>query len=294
MALAIDGTSQVGQATGASVVTSAALTTAVNGSIIIACSSAEWLTSVGAAGTATFSGAGLAWAGKFALTHQVVAPASFPAYHRMEIGWAFASGTLSAQAISATYTKPGGNNFDDACITVFGVKGFLGTAYQSNPWDGNVSNGATATSEAGAAPTVNITTAATSSMALGYFSSTGPNNQAAGGVGSGYTYINGLQNQGGTNNECDDVEFQVVAAGTRAVNWTVSRDGWTLMAAALAQGTAGGGSPLRLNSSLDGLGASGPFFSNPLARSVLGWRPSIVTARRKLIVPSRQIERLAA
>lgn len=53
-------------------------------------------------------------------------------------------------------------------------------------------------------------------------------------------------------------------------------------------------SPLRRNASLDGLGASGPFFSNPLARSVLGWRPSIVAVRRKLIVPLRHEERLAA
>lgn len=54
-----------------------------------------------------------------------------------------------------------------------------------------------------------------------------------------------------------------------------------------------GGSPLKINSNLDGLSSSGGFFRNPLARSQLGWRPSIVTARRKLILP-RHIERRAA
>lgn len=47
------------------------------------------------------------------------------------------------------------------------------------------------------------------------------------------------------------------------------------VAAAFKAAGGGGGSPLRRNSSLDGLGASGPFFSNPLARRMLGWRKGL-------------------
>lgn len=85
-----------------------------------------------------------------------------------------------------------------------------------------------------------------------------------------------------------------VLAATTAINGTAASGGtWNMMCCTFMS-TAGGGSPLRRNSSLDGLGASGPFFSNPLARSVLGWRPSIVAVKRKLIVPSRPELRLAA
>lgn len=58
---------------------------------------------------------------------------------------------------------------------------------------------------------------------------------------------------------------------------------------------AGGGAKLRFNSNVDGLGASGGFFRDPLGgKSQLGWRPSLVAVKRKLIVQPRHDLRLAA
>jgi len=52
---------------------------------------------------------------------------------------------------------------------------------------------------------------------------------------------------------------------------------------ALIETQSAGGAPLKLYSELDGLSSSGGFFRNPLARSMIGWVPSLIIPRRRLI-----------
>src|SRR5579872_7340058 len=47
--------------------------------------------------------------------------------------WAFSPSALTADQITVTWTSSG--NIDDATFGVFAVKGFTGTAWQTNPFD---------------------------------------------------------------------------------------------------------------------------------------------------------------
>jgi hypothetical protein len=70
--------------------------------------------------------------------------------------------------------------------------------------------------------------------------------------------------------------------------------GHAIAAVAVKAASGGGAQGIKRNSSLSGLGASGPFFHDPLAgKRSLGWRPSLVAVKRKLILP-RHIEKIAA
>ena len=89
-----------------------------------------------------------------------------------------------------------------------------------------------------------------------------------------------------------------ITAATTSINANATSAGPVFATAIVAtvQGTisgGGGGSPLRRNSSLSGLGASGPFFHDPLSgRSQTGWRPSLILPPRKRIL--RTFDRIAA
>lgn len=70
--------------------------------------------------------AGLTWHQR----HQVTESGGDYPYDT-EVWWAYSSGILSNDVITATF----GGNFDSACMVAFGVNG----ANTSNPWDGNAS-----------------------------------------------------------------------------------------------------------------------------------------------------------
>lgn len=143
--------------------------------------------------------------------------------------------------------------------------------------------GAAATS---AAPTVTITSASGDAVFGGLVC-------AAAAPTSGNS--TNLFNNGGavnTNNSGGEVAGAATVAFAGALS---ASDPWAIAGVDVKAAGAGGGSKLRRNSSLSGLGASGPFFHDPLSgKSQLGWRPSLVAVKRKLIVPPRHIERLAA
>lgn len=92
------------------------------------------------------------------------------------------------------------------------------------------------------------------------------------------------------------VDVNLMSASEQVtVNFGATAFSVALQSGFAAWDTGGGATPkLCRQGNMDGIGSGGPFFSNPLARSVLGWRPSIVTARRKLIVPRHAELRLAA
>lgn len=83
-----------------------------------------------------------------------------------------------------------------------------------------------------------------------------------------------IDNTGSTN---DGAASRNAGAATVTLTATLSASGaWSAAGCDLLAAAAVGGSPLRRNASLDGLGASGPFFSNPLARRMLGWRKGLL------------------
>lgn len=250
MALALDanaGAIQTGTASGASTVaTGTGISTSTAGDIILAFVHAEWLLSVGANGVVSgVSGGGLTWAqapGGAVTDLTVATGGGFACYNDAELWWAYSSGTLATQVITATFTTPGGNNFDDASIVCWAVKGFTGGSYSTNPWDSNASAIVTASSTGitSTVPTLsNLSTTATATMILGLTASP-KQPEGSGQIGAGYTYIGGTNNQGGTNSSCADGEYQLVAQAETnfTVNWNGSTPGWLLIAAALAQ--AGG------------------------------------------------------
>jgi hypothetical protein len=241
MALALDGSAS-GQATGAASVASAGLTTGTAGDIIVAYVFAEWITGTGAAGTISgISGGGLTWHNRGSQTANLTG--ALGAWTREEIWWAYSSGTLSSSAITATFSLPSSTNFDDASIIVFGVKGFLGTAYQTAPWDSNVSLPKFNSSSASAAPSVSgISTTSANTMLLTMYGTSGSSALMNAGP-AGFTYLKGQSNTGGSNDASVESAYQVVSATQSSITetWGTAIVDWASAADALAQGSAGGG-----------------------------------------------------
>jgi len=166
--LSIDG-AQPGTATSNNVVSAAALTTVQAGDIIIAYVYAEWAQSVGAAGSVSgISGGGLTWNKRASQSLFGQGQSTNSDYSDLELWWAYAPTALSSVTITATFTKPGGNNFDAAAINVFGVTGFFGTTYSLNPWDSHISLPATGTlAFAAANPACVLSTSNARTMVIG-------------------------------------------------------------------------------------------------------------------------------
>lgn len=114
------------------------------------------------------------------------------------------------------------------------------------------------------------------------------------GVGT-LTVLSGFTQTETFSNEFASAFLSQTSSGSTSPGWNTpgGADTWTVSGFALkAVAAASGG--LRRNTDLNGLGASGPFFHDPLAtRSQIGWRPSLILPpRNRILRPS--IKRLAA
>ena len=149
MALSIDGTVQTGTATGTNTVAiTTGLTYSNAGDIILVQVGAEWPTSAGATGAGSVSTvtstSGLTFHKRSAVSGgQAWGGANNSAYGDCELWWAYAAAAHSADVITVVFNaaphSSGTGVLDDATITAFAVTGFTGTAYQTAPWDSNVS-----------------------------------------------------------------------------------------------------------------------------------------------------------
>lgn len=240
MALSIDGTA-TGSATGGTTVgtSTTTLSTTNAGDIIVVLTHAEAVNAQGNFPTVSgISGGSLTWAkrsvGNFG-------PGGFGnSYNRSECWWAYASGTLTNVTITATW---GGVTIDDMTIIAFGVTGFTGGTYSTNPWDSNSSLPAVATGTTTSAPTVSgVNTTAAATMVLDLLAGPGGNNFVSGDIGgSAATAITHAHNGGGTNNsDVGALETVFAAAQTNlTVNFAGNTtNGWIIIGDALAQ--AGG------------------------------------------------------
>jgi hypothetical protein len=243
--LSIDSASgyQSGQAKGTASISSNPLTTKTPGDIIVACVHAEWLPSAGASGTIlkVTDTAGLTWSRRGAPLSMHGGSAN--AYNDLEMWWAYSPNTLNSEVITATYNLPSATNFDGASMIPFGVSGFTGTAYQTNPWDPD-----------GALPVSAMSTAAGNPTVPGLFTSN-PNGMALGCEGAaayiasyaapGFTIINSTDTAGVSNFSTTGVEQMSAAAAQSnlSVGFQAPSPGWLMIADALSQagGTGGGG-----------------------------------------------------
>ena len=150
MALAIDGATG-GYNTGAGVpnpiISSGGggkgnLTTTNAGDIIVIAVFTENTNSVGAYPSitgVTVGGAAAARRNQFQWQGNTAFGFGGAAYNNCELWWYYAPGALSSAAISVTVN---GNWNDAGTFIAFGVTGFTGTSYQTNPWDDTAAHAA--------------------------------------------------------------------------------------------------------------------------------------------------------
>ena len=191
----------------------------------------------------------------------------------VEIWWALASSPQS----SNTVTVNGDAAFKDDNTGVI-IQGFTG-CNTSTPFDGNAAIPTTGNTSVSSAPSVSSVSTTNASDMLLFFSFSSnnasvPSDQTSvtfGGVSG--TILSNLQAVAATQNTKGSVGYLSVASAQSGITYAfnVSDANWAAIATAL-QAAGGAAAPLRLNSNLDGLSASGGFFRDPLARVMLGWR----------------------
>jgi hypothetical protein len=135
MALSIDGHAGATSTSGSGSTITAALTTANSGDIIVICVYTESFHTAGAYPNltgVTVGGNAATLRNRFQWQGNSSWASPGPAYQNVEIWWYYASGTLASASVVATVNA---NWNDGGVMQVFAVKGFVGTAYQTNPWD---------------------------------------------------------------------------------------------------------------------------------------------------------------
>jgi hypothetical protein len=227
--LSLDGTAQNGLATGAlTIANGTAFSNATNASIIVAAISYEYTSGTPAA-VSGVSGGGLTWASI------AISPAN-GVFTRTELWWAYAATHLTSQTITATIANTNGN-FDDATIVVFAVTGFLGTAYQTAPWDVNASLPKTNSGVNNAPTETGISTTSANSMVINVV---GSNDNVAITAPSGLSVGTNMSivNTGGTNNSSTYVATEVLSSTLSSVTqtWTGNQAGWAGIVHALKAG----------------------------------------------------------
>lgn len=289
MSLAIDGFAH-GHATGTSC--SATLTTLLAGTQVIV---DVGYNHGGADGTGDITGVSAT-----GLTFAQQSSFNFSGAGYIYRYWAFASaafsGAITAAFSNGTGVHPGMNG---ACIVAYGVNSSGAAFTNSSPFDANAASFGHNTGSASPASVSGISSNSANGMVLSaYFTNSNTNTTPA--AGSGFTFIDSdyftgtITTNVGTGSQQKTFTGGALSSATEA--WTTTPSGnWFSTVDVIAQPAGGASGGLRFNSNMDGLGAGGAFFRDPLAgKRSLGWRPSLVAARRKLIVPRHAELRLAA
>lgn len=248
MALSLDGTPLAASAGGTSTAVTGTFTTSAGSGVIIAgcATNAASITSVTASGL-TFT------------ARKTLTPTNGP-------------------TVLAVYTAPYTSNFSGAVTMTQASAGpygeiivfAAGGADTAPGFDGNASVPGSSSS---------TTSSETTSNANDFVYSVNGLNQATDTAGTGWTIAasaNFLLAQ-----------YQIVSA-TGTFTSATATGGATQgsIIDAIKQAAGGATQGLRFNANLDGLSASGGFFRDPLARSMLGWVPGLVTPCRRLWRPA--------
>jgi hypothetical protein len=173
--------------------------------------------------------AGLTWNKRSSL-----ATASLTAFFLEEVWWAYSPGALTADVITINLSaaSKAGN------ITAFGIKGFLGTSYQTAPWDVNGSLPAFLNGNVVDDPHVTLSTTATDTMVLGFLAAL---DAAGASSGTGYTLLNAFNAAGNAFGWSGGSEYQVFSTVQTSISTGFAGGNRTaplVIGDALAQGSA--------------------------------------------------------
>jgi hypothetical protein len=183
-AIALDanaGAVQTGSATNTNTV---ALTTGISttssGDTIVVCIGTSWVYAAGSSGIVSgVSGGGLTWVKRAGVTWNYTTNT----YNDHECWWAYSSGALTTQVITATLTTVNTYKPDSLSIVAFAVAGQTGGTYPTAPWDQNVSLPKTASQTTYYIPSVTgQSTTNTAGMQISCTTSTSASVQGAGSV----------------------------------------------------------------------------------------------------------------
>lgn len=180
------------------------------------------------------------------------------ASHHTEI-WGSDGLTLASGAQSVVVTASATGNYIIAAATT--VTGSNTTTC--------FSNGAGAGNAANATPTITCTSA-TGELVID-IAANAPSVSAP--TNSGTQTSRWSQDIGGFFSASGSTQ---AGAATVTSTWAQTTADWVMSAGSFKAAAGGGGAKLKRNAAMDGLAASGPFFSNPLARRMLGWRKGLL------------------
>lgn len=168
----------------------------------------------------------------------------FGASEGFEVWWAYAANALTGLTpISVTLSA----STDDAVVVAAGYQGFTGTAYQTAPWDTNVSIPATAqsTGATSVGSVSGVSTTSTAGMLLFGHGSCDWNLSPPGpGAPTGFTLVQRATNTGGSNANQGNLFGKAYTSAQSSVTITTTSpsttQGWIVWADALTdQGAAG-------------------------------------------------------
>jgi hypothetical protein len=234
MALAIHGTPvNTHDTSGTATTIAASITTSVSNTIIIAVVAGYNSLVGGTLKTVSgVSGGGLTWAKRSGQSMHTTS-GSTNLDVGLEVWWAKATGTLTAQSITATFNAAPNQRCD---ILVFAVSG---SNNLSAPWDINASIPTSAQSSGNtlSLPSRGITTSATNSMLLGFLAYAW-NGNAANTVGTGFTNILAATTD---NSLRDNWEQKLVSSsGVQTIAYTGNQQFWVIASDALNGDAASG------------------------------------------------------
>lgn len=153
----------------------------------------------------------------------------------IEVWWAYSAGTLSTDSV--TFHLSG--SADVAVGGCFGVTGFVGIGYPTNPWDVNVSLPVPGSSTTTSTPSVSVSTTAANTMILGFCGCSG---NLGSSVGSGYTVVTSrFGTSSGSDGTDITIQYKIVSGAQTGLtdNMGSTVDGWAMIGDALSQ-TVGG------------------------------------------------------
>ncbi len=152
--------------------------------------------------------------------------------------WAYAAGTLASETVTVSFAT---NAIDGAAGTLYGVSGFTGTTYHTNPWDSNsVFTSLNATNSASAPTVTGITTTNANCMLL---AALGEANNGSPSTATGFTELAATAASGGSNYSGIDSAYLVVASSGAQSNVAWSSTFWGTIAVVQALSPTGGSAP---------------------------------------------------
>jgi len=161
----------------------------------------------------------------------------------LEVWWAYSSAVLTNASVAITLSAA----IDNCAVMCWGVSGFNGTFYQTNPWDINGSLPAIATGNVSIPTVAGVST--TSSNTLGIMTQAGFAAEAA---GTGWTNFNSILNNGGTFSAYTSRQTQLFPSPQSSATWSFTNSvrSWATIADALVQNPAASVTTKQIKNSL--------------------------------------------